>query len=127
MSAAEILARLEWADDGLPVGWPHDQDVRSAGPGVLAWSEVVLVQPDGDTAGQPWRWRESQARFVSWWFALDHDGSYLWRRGQVVLPKGAGKVRWPPRSPRASSGALFVSLNGATTANRSCRRTLRRM
>lgn len=102
MSSSEILARLEWDDDGLPSGWPVDQDVVSAGPEVLVWSEVVLVQPDGDDAGQPWRWRDSQARFVSWWFALDHDGNYLWRRGQVVLPKGAGKVRWLPRSRAAS-------------------------
>jgi len=92
MSAAEILARLEWSDDGLPEGWPHDQSVASAGPEILAWSEVVLSQPDGDDAGQPWRWRKSQARFVSWWYALDEDGSYLWRRGQIILPKGAGKT-----------------------------------
>ena len=91
MSASDILARLEWSDDGLPVGWPESQGVKSAGPGVLAWSEIVLAQPDGDAAGQPWQWRESQARFVSWWYALDEDGSYLWRRGQIVLPKGAGK------------------------------------
>jgi phage terminase large subunit-like protein len=91
MSAAAILARLEWDDDGLPFGWPVDQDVASAGPAVLAWSETVLVQPDGDRSGDPWRWRQSQARFVSWWYAVDEDGDYLWRRGQVVLPKGAGK------------------------------------
>ncbi len=91
MSAADTLARLEWDADGLPVGWPLDQDVRTAGPAVLAWSETVLVQPDGDAAGDPWRWRESQARFVAWWFAIDETGGYLWRRGQIVLPKGAGK------------------------------------
>lgn len=91
MSAGAILARLVWADDGLPVGWPQDQGVATAGPDVLAWSEATLVQPDGDDAGTPWRWRDSQARFVSWWYALDDAGRYLWRRGQVVLPKGAGK------------------------------------
>ncbi len=126
MSAVDILERLEWADDGLPRGWPSDQGVRSAGPEVLAWSEVVLSQPDGDDAGQPWRWRESQARFVSWWFALDHDGNYLWRRGQVVLPKGAGKVRWPPRSLLASSAAPFASSSGMTMVRRKCGNTHRR-
>jgi phage terminase large subunit-like protein len=90
-SAAEILGRLEWDDDGLPCGWPEDQGVRSAGRQVLVWSETLLTQPDGDGAGEPWRWRESQARFVAWWYALDADGNYLWRRGQIVLPKGAGK------------------------------------
>jgi phage terminase large subunit-like protein len=91
LSTSEILVRLEWDDDGLPKGWPIDQGVASAGLEVLAWSEVCLVQPDGDDAGAAWRWRSSQARFVSWWYALDDEGNYLWRRGQVVLPKGAGK------------------------------------
>lgn len=90
-TAAEILDRLEWAEDGLPVGWPADQDVATAGVEVLAWSEETLAQPDGDGAGDPWRWRQGQARFVAWWYALDGDGGFLWRRGQVVLPKGAGK------------------------------------
>jgi len=91
VTAAEILARLEWGDDALPAGWPIDQGVKSAGPDVLAWSEETLVQPDGDTAGDPWRWRKSQARFISWWYSMDGDGNFLWRRGQVVLMKGAGK------------------------------------
>ena len=91
-SGAEILARLEYSDDDqLPIGWPQDQNVATAGPDVLAWCETTLAQPDGDNAGEPWRWRESQARFVAWWYALDCDGNYLWRHGQVVLPKGAGK------------------------------------
>jgi hypothetical protein len=91
VTAVEILSRLEWDEDGLPLGWPQDQAVASAGAAVLSWSETVLTQPDRDGAGEPWRWRESQARFVAWWYALDEDGRYLWRRGQIVLPKGAGK------------------------------------
>lgn len=91
MSATEILERLEWAEDGLPVGWPADQGVMTAGIEVLAWTETTLVQPDGDRAGEHWQWRESQARFVAWWYALDEEGNWLWRRSQVVLPKGTGK------------------------------------
>jgi hypothetical protein len=85
------LHGVAYGDDGLPDGWPDDYGIATAGPDVLAWCETVLVQPDGDHAGQPWQWRESQARFVAWWYALRPDGGYLWRRGQVVLPKGAGK------------------------------------
>jgi hypothetical protein len=91
VSAAEILARLEWAEDGLPVGWPADQGVRTGGADVLAWAETTLSQPDGPRAGEHWEWRDSQIRFVLWWYALDDDGDYLWRRGQIVLPKGTGK------------------------------------
>jgi hypothetical protein len=92
VSAAEILARLEWEADGLPVGRPADQGVKSAGVDVLAWAATTLVQPDGDNAGDLWQWRESQARFVDWWYSMDEAGNYLWRRALVVLPKGVGKT-----------------------------------
>ncbi len=86
-----LLAAVPMAEDGLPTGWPQDYGIATGGPSVLAWSECTLAQPDGDDCGQPWAWTQSQARFVCWWFALDGAGRYLWRRGQVVLPKGAGK------------------------------------
>ena len=81
----------QWGDDSLPVGWPSDYGIPTLGLDLLAWSETELIQPDGEQAGQPWRWRESQGRFISWFYALDDDGNYLFRRGQIVLPKGAGK------------------------------------
>jgi hypothetical protein len=77
--------------DCLPEGWPQDHGIPTLGPDVLAWGETTLVQPDGDFTGDPWCWRESQARFVCWWYSLDEDGRWLWRRGQIVLPKGSGK------------------------------------
>ncbi len=86
-----VLEQIEVGEDGLPVGWPQDHGIATAGPQVLAWCETVLAQPDGENAGGPWSWRDSQARFVCWWYALDSDGRFLWRRAQVVLPKGAGK------------------------------------
>ncbi len=86
-----ILDRLEWDEDGLPTGWPADQGVETLGIGALAWGEAYLAQPDGDTAGRPWSWRMNQARFVAWWYAVDDGGYFFFRRGQIVLPKGAGK------------------------------------
>ena len=80
-----------FAADGLPQGWPHDHGIRTLGIGVLIWAETELAQPDGDDAGAEWRWRESQARMVAWWYALDAIGRFLFRRGQIVLPKGSGK------------------------------------
>jgi len=78
-------------DDALPEGWPQDVGIKTAGPQVLGWAECILTQPDGEHAGDAWSWRQSQARFVSWWYAMDERGKYLWRRAQIVLPKGAGK------------------------------------
>ena len=90
-SAVPGMISLPIADDGLPEGWPQDHGIKTAGPQVLGWAECILTQPDGDHAGDPWTWTQSQARFTSWWYALDAAGKYLWRRAQVCLPKGAGK------------------------------------
>jgi hypothetical protein len=77
--------------DGLPVGMPTEYGIRTLGWGVLAWAETFLAQPDGPAAGDPWAWTDAQARIVAWWYAVDPDGVWLFRRGQIVLPKGAGK------------------------------------
>lgn len=83
--------RLPLAPDGLPVGTPDDHGIATLGYGVLAWGNEFLAQPDGLTAGEPWEWTNTQARIILWWYAIDDHGRYLYRRGQIVLPKGAGK------------------------------------
>lgn len=80
-----------YGDDGLPIGWPADYDIPTLGIDVLAWSETELIQPDGLNAGSNWAWTTSQARYIAWWYALTELGEYLFRRGQIVLPKGSGK------------------------------------
>jgi hypothetical protein len=83
--------------DGLPVGWPGDFGIGTLAlpsdysDGVLAWAEQELAQPDGASAGGLWQWRQSQARMVAWWYAVNEAGGFLFRRGQLVLPKGSGK------------------------------------
>jgi hypothetical protein len=79
------------ATDGLPEGWPADHGIRTLGFGVIIWAETELAQPDGDNAGGPWQFRDSQGRMVAWWYAVNESGGYLFRRGQIVLPKGSGK------------------------------------
>lgn len=93
MTAALVVdgRPIPLAADGLPVGMPTDHDVATLGWGVLAWGEEFLAQPDGDCAGDPWQWTPTQARLVAWWYAVDRAGRWLFRRGQVVLPKGSGK------------------------------------
>lgn len=70
---------------------PDAGGVPTLGWGVLAWAEEFLAQPDGAQAGAPWRWTATQARIVAWWYAVDRAGRWLYRRGQIVLPKGSGK------------------------------------
>lgn len=79
------------AADGLPAGMPDRYGIETLGFDVLGWAEEFLAQPDGDTAGDAWRWTDTQARIVAWWYAVDPHGKWLYRRGQIVLPKGAGK------------------------------------
>lgn len=82
---------------------PSDYGIPTLGWGFLAWCEAFLAQPDGLTAGQPWRWTDSQARLLAWWFTVDRQGAFLFRRAQIVLPKGAGKS---PLAAALSCGAL---------------------
>jgi hypothetical protein len=70
---------------------PDLYGIPTLGWGVLAWGEEFLAQPDGVDAGEPWRWTDTQARIVAWWYAIGDRGEWLYRRGQVVLPKGSGK------------------------------------
>jgi hypothetical protein len=85
------MLRPPLAADGLPLGMPDQYGIPTLGWGVLAWAEEFLAQPDGASAGEPWRWTATQARIVAWWYAVDEAGRWLYRRGQVVLPKGSGK------------------------------------
>jgi len=85
------MQRPPLAADGLPVGMPDQYGITTLGWGVLAWAEEFLAQPDGANAGEAWRWTGTQARIVAWWYAVDDRGKWLYRRGQVVLPKGSGK------------------------------------
>lgn len=82
---------LPLAPDGLPIGWPEDYGLSSLGWGVLAWGSEFLAQPDGLRAGDAWEWTPTQARIVVWWYAVDRTGTFIYRRGQIVLSKGSGK------------------------------------
>lgn len=86
----EAVSVPPFSPDGLPAGLPDEYGIPTLGWGILAFGEA-FAQPDGDRAGDPWEWTATQARLVAWWYAVDHTGKWLFRRGQVVLPKGAGK------------------------------------
>ena len=71
----------------LPEGLPD----KTLGWGVLQWASFYLKQPDGENAGEPWRFTDSQARFVLWFYAVDERGRFSYRRGALRWSKGRGK------------------------------------
>lgn len=60
-------------------------------PGILAWTMENIRQPDGPKAGGPWFFTPEQVSFLEWWYAVDHRGRFLYRRGVLRRMKGWGK------------------------------------
>src|ERR1035437_1039050 len=70
-----------------PLGWPAQTLFTAQRPWCTRW----LRQPDGPNAGAPWAFTDEQARFMSWWYAYDERGRWLYRRGTLRRMKGWGK------------------------------------
>ena len=69
--------------DGLPeytLGWD-----------LLDWGTKYLSVPDGDYMGQRWIYSDEQALFMLWWYAVDKNGQFIYRRAMLERPKGWGK------------------------------------
>lgn len=65
--------------------------LRSLGWDVADWCQEFLAQPDGDRAGGPFEFTDEQLAFIVRWYAVDDRGRWLYRRAQLVRPKGWGK------------------------------------
>ncbi|PPG35024.1 terminase [Pseudoclavibacter sp. RFBG4] len=61
------------------------------GWGVIEFVESNLVQPDGDEAGEPFRLTPEQKRFLLWFYAVDPNGRFVYRRATLRRAKGWGK------------------------------------
>lgn len=74
---------------GLPDGVPK----RTLGWGVLKWCSEFLVNPDsrGGVKGERWIFKPDQARFILWFYAVDEDGEWIYRRAYRERAKGTGK------------------------------------
>jgi len=94
-TAVELAPSLRL--ETLPRGLPK----YTLGFEAMAWAERYLRQPNGPNAGRPWEFVASQAKFLVWWYALDEDGQWLFRRACRRLSKGSGK------SPFAAVQALI--------------------
>lgn len=58
---------------------------------ILAWGEKYLVQPDGENAGDPFKFTDEQIRFLAWFYAVDKNGRWIYRTGSLRRAKGWGK------------------------------------
>ena len=53
---------------------------------IIGWCEEYLLDPNDST--QKWSFTREQARFVLWWYAVDSDGNWKYRRGVLQRMKG---------------------------------------
>lgn len=71
--------------------FPLDGSVKTLGWGVVAHVEAYVLQPDGDLAGEPFRFTPEQLNFVLWFYAVDDSGRFIYRRAVLRRAKGWGK------------------------------------
>lgn len=64
---------------------------KTLGWQVINWMAKYLKQPNGPHAGEPFLPTMEQARFLLWWFALDEEGRFAYRKGVLRRLKGWGK------------------------------------
>ena len=83
------VSGTEWTEPERTLGWL-----------VADWAEEFLRVPGGAQFGQPMVLTGWQLRALADWYALDVDGRWLFRRGQIRMAKGTGK------SPLAAVVAL---------------------
>jgi hypothetical protein len=75
---------------GIRIG-PEGVPDLTLGWQILDWQYDYLRQPDGPDSGSPWTYTPEQLRFVLWWYAVDEQGRFVYRRGVFRRMKGHGK------------------------------------
>lgn len=70
---------------------PQTAPERTLGYAVTDWIEANCAVPDGDHRGEPLQLTDEQFRFVAWFYALDADGAFIFRRGMLMRPQKWGK------------------------------------
>lgn len=78
---------FEVLSQGLPDGLPE----RTLGWGVLDWCTKFLVNPDRADKGKAWVFKPDQAKFILWFYAVDEEGNWIYRRAYRERAKGTGK------------------------------------
>ncbi|MGW6404512.1 hypothetical protein [Streptomyces sp. NPDC055134] len=60
---------------------------RTLGWQIAGWCAEFLEAEDGG----PWRFTHEQFRFVLWWYVVDDNGRFVYRKGVLQRLKGWGK------------------------------------
>lgn len=60
---------------------------RTLGWEIAGWCAKYMLAEDGG----PWKFTKEQLRFVLWWYAVDHTGRFVYRKGVLQRMKGWGK------------------------------------
>ena len=71
----------------IPEGLPE----RTLGWDLLDFASTYFAQPDGMNQGEKWVYTNEQARFILWFYAVDENGKFAYRRAVLMRPKGWGK------------------------------------
>lgn len=87
-----VSAALQPPDSQTRIGPQHFPAWnRTLAEPILQWQLEYLRQPDGPHAREPWQFTAEQLRFVCWWFAIDDEGRFTYRRAVLRRMKGWGK------------------------------------
>lgn len=54
---------------------------------IAGWCSKYMLGEDGN----PWKFTREQLRFVLWWYAVDRNGRFIYRKGVLQRLKGWGK------------------------------------
>ena len=57
----------------------------------VEWAHEWLQVPDSPTGDEPWRFTYEQLDFMSWFYAIDELGRFVYRRAVLRRMKGWGK------------------------------------
>lgn len=68
--------------------FPLDNSIKSLGWGVAVWMQTYLLDPEG---GGPFTLTREQLNFLLWFYAVDDNGKFVYRRATLRRAKGWGK------------------------------------
>lgn len=85
----------DWTPEDPLYVLPYHYGIETLGWDVLEFIERWIIDPDESDPDVgyyvPWRPTDEQRRFILWWYAVDKNGRFMYRRGILQRLKGWGK------------------------------------